>query len=93
MVNNRTFSISGSIFSQYKTVVNLDLIDSKRDIINVVMNRIREDMKQYPQILHKLVKMVQANFYHIHDYKFGDILISDPEKIFYLCCHCEKNRR
>ena len=61
MVNNRTFSISGSIFSQYKTIVNLDLIDSKRDIINVVMNRIREDMKQYPDILHKLDKMVQEN--------------------------------
>jgi|TARA_B100001996_G_scaffold244183_1_gene189047 hypothetical protein len=93
MVNNRTFCISGSMFSEYKTVVNLDLTDSKKDIINVVMNRIREDMKQYPKILHKLDKMVQENFYHIHDYKFGDILISEPETIFYLCSHCEKKRR
>ena len=26
--------------------------------------------------------MTEESKFHIHDYKFGDILISDPEKFF-----------
>jgi len=86
MVNNREFQISGSIFGEYKTVINLDLVDSADDIINIVINRIKEDMKNYPQILRELNK--EQEKFHIHDYEFGSILISEPEKIFYVCCHC-----
>ena len=86
MVNNREFQISGSIFGEYKTVINLDLVDSVDDIINVVINRIREDIKNYPQILRELNK--EQEKFHIHDYEFGSILISEPEKIFYVCSHC-----
>ena len=86
MVNNRKFSISGSIFSRYETIINLDLIDSIDDIIKVVINRIHINMKDYPQILHELDKVEKK--FHIHDYKFGDILISHPETTFYICEHC-----
>ena len=34
MVNNRTFCISGSIFSRYQTIINLDIVDSVEDIIS-----------------------------------------------------------
>ena len=86
MVNNREFQISGSIFGEYKAVINLDLVDSVDDIINIVINRIKEDMKNYPQILRELNK--EQEKFHIHDYEFGSILISEPEKIFYVCSHC-----
>ena len=56
MVNNRKFSISGSIFSRYETIINLDLIDSIDDILIVVINRIREDIKNYPGLLEELKK-------------------------------------
>jgi len=86
MVNNREFHISGSIFGEYKTVINLDMVDSVDDILNIVINRIEEDMKNYPQILKELNK--EKEKFHIHDYEFGTILISCKESIFYLCSHC-----
>ena len=86
MVNNRTFSISGSIFNRYETVINLDLVNSNNDIIKIVLNRVREDIKNYPGLLKEL--RVKKKKFHIHDYKFGDILLSDPEKILYVCSHC-----
>jgi hypothetical protein len=86
MVNNREFRISGSIFGGYKTVINLDLVDSVDDILEIVINRIEEDMKNYPQILKKLDK--EKEKFHIHGYEFGSILISEIDVIFYVCSHC-----
>ena len=86
MVNNRTFSISGSIFGLYETVINLDLVNSNNDIIKIVLNRIREDIKNYPSLLEDLKK--EGKKFHIHDKKFGNILISEPDEIFYICNHC-----
>jgi|TARA_B110000211_G_C13763513_1_gene414286 hypothetical protein len=86
MVNNREFHISGSIFGEYKTVINLDLVDSVDDILEIVINRIEEDMKNYPQILKKLDK--EKEKFHIHGYEFGSILISEIDVIFYVCSHC-----
>ena len=80
MVNNRNISISGSkLFNRYQTVVNLDLVNSNEGI--------KEDMKNYPGLLEALKK--EKNTFHIHDTKFGDILISDPDKIVYVCAHCD----
>ena len=86
MVNNREFHISGSIFGEYKTIINLDLVDSIDDILKLVVNRIKEDMKNYPQILKKLDK--EKEKFHIHGYEFGSILISEIDVIFYVCSHC-----
>ena len=86
MVNNREFHISGSIFGEYKTVINLDLVDSVDDILEIVINRIEEDMKNYPQILKKLDK--EKEKFHINGYEFGSILISEIDVIFYVCSHC-----
>jgi hypothetical protein len=87
MANNRKVSVSGSkFFYQYETVINLDLVNSNNDIVKVVMNRIREDIKNYPGLLKQLKK--EEKYFHIHDIKFGDILISDPDKIVYVCGHC-----
>ena len=88
MVNNRNISISGSkLFNRYQTVVNLDLVNSNEGIVKVVLNRIKEDMKNYPGLLEALKK--EKNTFHIHDTKFGDILIRDPDKIVYVCAHCD----
>ena len=65
MVNNRTFCISGSIFSRYQTIINLDIIDSIEDIINVIIKRIKDDMKNYPRILLELDR--EEKKFHIHE--------------------------
>ena len=56
------------------------------DILKLVVNRIKEDMKNYPQMLKELNK--EKEKFHIHDYEFGTILISGKESIFYICSHC-----
>ncbi len=84
MVNERKFIISGSLFSQYETNINLDLVDSVNDIIKLVINNIEKDIKKFPILITELKKV---NF-HIHDYDIGDILISNSDTIFYICNHC-----
>lgn len=85
MVNNRQFCISGSIFGGYKTVIDLDLVESIDDILDEVTSRIRDDIKKYPEIMSGLNK--EKIKFHIHNYEFGDILMSDQETIFYVCNH------
>jgi len=88
MTNNRNISISGSkLFYRYQTVVNLDLVNSNEDIVKVVLNRIKEDMKNYPGLLEALKK--EKNTFHIHDTKFGDILLSGPDKMVFVCAYCD----
>ena len=56
MTNNRNFCISGSIFGEFKIIINLDLTDSNEDIVKMVINRIRNDIQNYPQLLKELDK-------------------------------------
>jgi len=86
MTNNRDFIISGSVFGEFKTSINLDLTDSNEEIINLVINRIRNDIQNYPQLIKELDK--EEEKFHIHDVNFGDILISDVDTVFYVCNHC-----
>ena len=62
------------------------MVDSVEDIIKVIIKRMKYDMQNYPSILIELDR--EEKKFHIHDYKFGDILISEPEQIFYICSHC-----
>ena len=86
MTNNRDFIISGSVFGEFKTSINLDLTDSNEEIVNLVINRIRNDIQNYPQLIKELDK--EEEKFHIHDVNFGDILISDIDTVFYVCNHC-----
>ena len=62
------------------------MTDSIADIIKVIVKRMKDDMKNYPNILIELDR--EEKKFHIHNYKFGDILMSEPEQIFYVCSHC-----
>ena len=35
MTNNRNFCISGSMFGEFKIIINLDLTDSNEDIVKI----------------------------------------------------------
>ena len=88
MTNNRNFTVSGSIFGGFETIINLDSTDSNEDIVKMVINRIRNDIQNYPQLLKELDK--EEEKFHIHDVNFGDILMSDIDKVFYVCAHCPR---
>ena len=84
MVNCRKFIISGSLFSRYETIINFDLVESVEDIISEMVNEIKQQVKNFPQLLDAL----ERETYHIHDYDIGDILISKNDEVFYICSHC-----
>tara|TARA_B110001452_G_C15241431_1_gene429861 strand:- start:1104 stop:1364 length:261 start_codon:yes stop_codon:yes gene_type:complete len=86
MVNLRQFCISGGIFSGFETYVDLDKTDSLNDIIYCMSDTLKE--KLWSIKLHDLSNSVDPSVYHIHDYTFEDILISESTQVFYICNHC-----
>ena len=86
MVNLRKFIISGSIFDKYETHINLDIIDSIEEIVKISKKRIENDIKNYPEIL----KIFNNLDFHVHDYTIADILLSEHNKVFYICSFCDK---
>ena len=87
MVNLRKFIISGSIFDKYETDINLDIIDSIEEIIKIIKKRIENDIRIYPEIFKIFINID----FHIHDYSIADILLSEHNKIFYVCSFCNKD--
>ena len=86
MPNYRKFTLSHDLFSGYTMAVDLDTVDSKEDIINHVCTAIQSLFVK--NSLDILIKKLNESKLHIHDYEFGDILMSNPEKDFYICGHC-----
>ncbi|MBM08477.1 MAG: hypothetical protein CMF69_02710 [Magnetovibrio sp.] len=86
MPNFRKFILSHELFSGYSSNVDLDVVESKNDIINFVHNEVHNLLVNNNFDI--LIKNLKESNFHIHDYEFGDILMSPPEKIFYICCHC-----
>ena len=84
MVNIRKFCISGGIFSGFETLVDLDKVESIQDIIFSVI----DNLKVFLCKMYSLSEMIDPLVYHIHDYTFEHILLSNPDEIFYVCNHC-----
>ena len=85
MVNNRTFQISCDIFNGYNQEVDLDYYDSLEDIISYVIEKLQELL--IDNKLESLITELKKKKFHIHDISFGDMLINDDNKIYYICSH------
>ena len=85
MVNNRKFIISDKLFSGYSTLIDLDEINSKEEIVNIVKNRLKNVLNE--NNLESLIYNLNKTNFHIHDFTFEDILLSESNKIFYVCNH------
>lgn len=86
MVNLRKISISDEIFSYYTTMVDLDEVENINDIIDVITKNLENLFKK--NNLESLVKILSNRNFHIHDFTFEQILLSEPEKEFWVCSHC-----
>ena len=85
MVNNRNFALSAELFSHFKTQVDIDETDSLEEIIVIVVEKLRSILKKH-NLVELSDKLDLCNF-HTHDYTFEDVLLSNPEKEFYICDH------
>ena len=87
MVNLRTFTISDETFGGFSTHVDLDTVDSIDQICNVVMECLNEALSSIN--LSVLSGNAQRLNVHIHDVTIGEMLLSNPDKVFYVCGHCK----
>lgn len=87
MSNIRTVQISEKYLWGYNTNIDLDEVESVEEIINTVLNRCKEFLKQNNMLgLVDHLELIRKEF-HIHNCEFGHILMSEPEEIIYICCH------
>lgn len=88
MANNRKFTISDELFSGFSSIIDLNIMHNKQDIIDVITNNLKNKLNKIG--LEMLVsKLLRCNF-HIHDYEFEDILLSNKNTIFWICNHEHK---
>jgi hypothetical protein len=87
MSNIRNFQISEKYLWGFTTQINLDEVDSIEQIIKIVLDRCKDFLKNNNMLgLVDHLAMIRKEF-HIHEYEFGNILLSKPDEIFYVCCH------
>jgi predicted translin family RNA/ssDNA-binding protein len=85
MPNFRTFIYSHNVFQGFTRKIDLDYVESIDDIIKKLHNELITYLQH--EKLKTLIRKVDIKRLHIHDFTFGDILISEPEKVFYVCDH------
>ena len=77
---NRKFRISEKTFGGYELNINLDYFDNKEDIIDYFIKKLRDKLIEckFNLLQEKLDKLMKIdNYFHIHDYQFGDLLLLD----------------
>jgi hypothetical protein len=87
MVNYRPVQFSHTLFWGFQRMVDLDEVESLQDIIDIMYIKLVEFLKgeNFEVLLEKLEKT--KNVLHIHNNTFGQILISKPTNIIYICDH------
>ena len=85
MTNNRKFTISDEYFSGYSVIINLDIMHNKQDIIDLITDNLKNELTKLG--LEMLVSKLLRCKFHIHDYQFEDILLSNKNTIFWICNH------
>ena len=88
MVNFRNFAISDQTFSHFTTKIDLDEVENMEEIIEIIKQNLMKIFKTHD--LTTLCNILKNRKYHIHDYTFEDVLLSDINKTFYICNHNKK---
>ena len=85
MVNMRAFCFSHPLFWGFKRYIDLDEVDSKEEIITQMSNYLITFLKD--ENLEVLLEKFKTDGLHIHNHSFENILLSQPEEVFYICDH------
>ncbi len=77
--------ISCEFFGGFKTQIDLNYMDSKKDICDQVKRTLITTlhMNNFEALV---IKAEKINF-HIHDFEFGEILMMQPNKKLWICNH------
>ena len=80
--------ISCEFFGGFTTDIDLNYMDSKKDITDQVKRTLITtlQMNNFPALVNKAEKI---NF-HIHDFEFGQILMMQENQTVWICNHCHE---
>ena len=81
--NIRKFISSSQLFSGFSCDINLDYCDSINHIINIFKNELLSILSLHN--FETLIENVNRSNFHIHDNTFEEILLSNKDRIFYIC--------
>ena len=84
--NIRKFTCSSPLFSGFNCYINLDYCNSINDIIDIFKNELLSILNLHN--FEVLIEKVKQSRFHIHDNTFESILLSDKNKIIYICENC-----
>ena len=84
--NPRKFIISSELFGGYEVMIDLNYCNSLDDIVNTVYDDLYNCLVQHK--FEYLTNKVRLCHFHIHNFTFENIILSDREETFYICDHC-----
>ena len=84
--DSRLFIASSELFSNFEVEISLYSVSSIDDIVDFFKKELLTVLKKNNFI--NLIKKLEESNFHIHSFTIEDILVSNPEDIFYVCDHC-----
>jgi hypothetical protein len=84
MVNIRSFTVSDDLFSGFEVMVDMDIVENIGDIVTIVYDELLNTLGNMSILTEKL----KTRRFHMHNVTFAQILMSDPQALFYICSHC-----
>lgn len=82
----RTFVASSRIFSGFRTNINITEIDNLDEICTIFKKKLKETLENN-NFENLIIELKKCKF-HIHTNTVEQILVSNPNEIFYVCDHC-----
>ena len=82
----RTFIASSKLFSGFKTTINITEIDNLNQICDIFRKTLLTTLSD--NNFENLISELKKSNFHIHSATIEQILISNPNEIFYVCDHC-----
>jgi len=83
----RIFVASSEIFSGFKVEVDIRMVETRQDIVDIFIGELKSVLKKNNfEVL--LEKVKYENKWHIHSHTMEEILTSNCEDTFYVCNHC-----
>jgi len=92
MVHLRKVAISADLFSHYTTSIDLDEVESLKDVIQFVVIDLHRHLEK--RNLTSLCERLKMTNFHTHDYTFEEMLLeSNPDRVFYVCGHASNDSK
>ena len=84
---NLRIIFSDDLFSYFECFIDLDEVNNIDEIIEEEILKL--ELKLQENKLDCLIDRLKIKKFHIHDYTFENILLSEHDQIFYICGHAK----